>query len=478
MEQFVIIALLVALCSATSPPFPNIIALDCNETLFETDVAMNLINEHRDEGFVFRPVRIKSVFQQEPVRKPGGFIYYMDLDVVETKCSVLSGKSWKECSNDDIAMHEIVFGHCKVITVISRPWRILKLLNYNCTLGTVPSMAVARMCPDCPSPVSDITPRIKAKANLIIQQFNKESNQTHHFKVDEIERVRTQYMFGESLFFNVIIKETECLKTQADVNLDDCAFRADKDAHVGFCTGGSYHTPDRQEKYYVSCEIYNPRVDKDYDDHRHRLCGHGPDRSSNKQGEEKNTVPSVDAAEEVQKDAGEAGKGKEAPGNCEHERCPLQRGHKHHRCRHDHHHHHHPHHHNDSHHHDHPHHHDHSHHHHHHHPHHHDHPHHHHHHHDHHNHTASKEGSSSEEHSDKKPFEKRSKGSVEIYYLSAVEDHIPHPTIVHQPLKYEKPGKHGKFDNIEFPSEQSKLKTCPGEPMVELPQIVQDYLFK
>ncbi|XP_040284231.1 fetuin-B-like isoform X2 [Bufo bufo] len=379
MEQFVIIALLVALCSATSPPFPNIIALDCNETLFETDVAMNLINEHRDEGFVLRPVRVKSAVQQEPVTQHGGFIYYMDLDVVETKCSVLSGKSWKECSIDKISFHETVYGHCKVITFISKPSRSQSLLNYNCTLGTVPSRAVAHICPDCPSPVTDITPEIKAQANQIIQQFNEDSNKTHHFKVDEIERVRTQYVFGQSYFFEFIIKETECLRTQADVNLDDCVFRADKDA-----------------------------VDKDYDDHRHQLCGHGPDRSNNKQGEEKTTVPGVDVAEEMQKDAGESGKGKEAPGNCEHGRCPLHRGHKHHRCRH----------------------------------------------------------------------EKRSKGSVEIYYLSAVGDCAPHPTIVHQPQKYEKPGKHGKFDNIEFPSEQSKLKTCPGEPMVELPQIVQDCLFK
>ncbi|XP_044147137.1 fetuin-B-like isoform X2 [Bufo gargarizans] len=332
----------------------------------------------------------------------------MDLDVVETKCSVLSGKSWKECSNDNISFPEMVSGHCKVITFISKTSRSQRLLNYNCTLGTVPSRTVARICVACPFLMSNTAPYIKAKANRVIQQFNEDSNKTHHFKVDKIERVRTQYKYGQLYFFELIIKETECLRTQAYVNLDDCVFRADKDAHVGFCTGGVYHTPERQEKYYVSCEIYNPRVDKDYDDHRHRLCGHGPDRSNNERGEENTTVPGADAAEEMQKGAGEAGKGKEAPGNCEHGRCPLHRGHKHHRCRH----------------------------------------------------------------------EKRSKSSLGIYYLFAVGECVPHPTIVHQPQKYKKPGKHGKFDYIEFPSEQSKLKTCPGEPMVELPQIVQDCLFK
>lgn len=56
----------------------------------------------------------------------------------------------------------------------------------------VPSRVIVRMCPDCPSLISDINAEIKAKADLLVEQYNKESNQTHYFKVDEIERVRTQ----------------------------------------------------------------------------------------------------------------------------------------------------------------------------------------------------------------------------------------------------------------------------------------------
>lgn len=207
--------------------------------------------------------------------------------------------------------------------------------------------------------------------------------------------------------------------------------------------------------------------DKDDHGHRHGHCDHGPDRGNGK-GQEKPNAPGA-----AQEGTGEA---EDAPSNCGHHKhghCPHHRGHKHHGCRHDHHH-------------EHPHHHPHSHHHH----------HHHHdsqnqshshdpsdHHHHHHNHTSSNDGSSSEEHSDHKRFEKRIKGSVQFYYHSGEESSVPVPTIVRPPPPPEKPGKHGKYgkhgkpDNIEFPSEHSKLATCPGAPLADLPEIVKNYIF-
>ncbi|KAG8581402.1 hypothetical protein GDO81_007658 [Engystomops pustulosus] len=455
MERILVVALLVTLCTATSPPFPNIIPLDCNATQIQTDLAVDLINKERNEGFVLRPVRVESVFQQESVKLRGAFIYYLDLDVIETECPVVSGKSWKDCSID-IPFHEMVFGHCKATIFISRPWRILKLVNYNCTLGTVPARAVHMICPDCPALVRDISPKIQEKADRLIEQFNKESNQTHHFKVDNIARVRTQYVFGQSYFFQFTIKETECLKTQTEVNLANCNYLKEHEAHIGFCKGSTFTNIDKTEGLHVTCEIYNPRDDQD-DHHGHGHCHHGSDYAKTEQGQEK---PNVDEAEVQQ------GGSADAPGKCghhKHRHGPHHRGHRHHHHGHDHHHPHHHHHHhhdhlNDSHPHD---------------P-----SHHHHHHHHHHNHTSSKDGSSSEEHSDPKPFQKRSKGSVQMHELSD-EETVPVPTIVRLPPP-QHPGKHGKdgkHDNIEFPSEHSNLKTCPGEPLVDLPEVVKKRIF-
>ncbi|XP_073531107.1 fetuin-B-like [Phyllobates terribilis] len=472
MERIFVVAFLVSLCSATSPPHPSLISVNCNATEVQANLAVDLINEDRKDGFLFRPARIESVFQQESVKLPGSSIYYLDLDVIETDCHVLSGKSWKECIHD-IPFHETVFGHCKAIIFIARPRRILKLVNYNCTLSPVPLRSFVHICPDCPPLVRDISPKIEAKADLVTQQFNKDSNETHYFKVDHIERVRTQYMFGQSYYFSYIIKETECLKTDSNVNLADCKFLKNSEAEVGFCKGSSYHTPERKEEVTGSCDIYDPKPDKDDHDHRHSHCGHGPDSSKTGQRKEKSDAPKAEETEVKEEGTGEAGQGKDVPDNCEHRKhghCP------HHGCRH--HHHQHPHHHHRHR----PHH----------HHHHHDHDHkngnhshdpshqHHHHHHHHHNHTSSDDGSSSEEHTETKDFKKRSKGSVQFHYLSDDENSVPVPTIVRLPPPPQHPGKHGKHgkhDSIEFPSEHSKLSTCPGEPLVELNQIIKDLLF-
>ncbi|KAM4043777.1 fetuin-B-like [Anomaloglossus baeobatrachus] len=465
MERIFVVALLVSLCSATSPPHPNIISLDCNATEIQADLAVDLINEDRKEGFLFRPVRVESVFMQESVKLPGSNIYYVDLDVIETDCHVLSGKSWKECNND-IPFHETIFGHCKAIIFIARPWRILKLMNYNCTISPVPLRSVVHVCPDCPSLVRDISPKIEEKVNLVAEQFNKDSNnnETHYFKVDHIERVTTQYVFGQSYFFSFIVKETECLKTDSNVDLANCKFLKDSEAEVGFCKGSSFHTPDRKENVQGSCEIYDPKPDKHDHGHKHRHCHHGHDSSKTDQGQEKPDAPKVEEADVKQEGTGEAGQGKDVPDNCGHHKhghCPHHGCRRHHHQHPHHHHRHHPHHHhhqhdqkNDNHNHDASHHHDH-----------------------HHNHTSSHDGSSSEEHAEKKSFKKRSKGSIQFHFLSDDENSVPVPTIVRLPPPPQHPGKHGKHDDIEFPSEHSKLSTCPGEPLVVLPEIVKNFLF-
>ncbi|XP_063772427.1 fetuin-B-like [Pseudophryne corroboree] len=451
MEPVYVLALcvLVSLCSATSPPPPpKLTPLNCNETQLQTEIAADLINERRDEGFVLRPFRINSAYQRESSKIPDGNIYYIDFSVIETDCSVVSGKTWKECSID-IPFHEQAIGDCKAIIAISRPWRILKLLKYDCTVTPVPSSTIHRLCPDCPTVITDITAEIKAKADRLVEKFNKESNETSHFKVDHIDRVRSQWVVGPSYFFYFTIKETGCSKAQADVILENCNDLRDNETHVGFCKGSIYtSTLENVETLEVSCEIYEPKDD----DNEHGHCDHGKESSTSEQGKEKPDG----------KRPGKAGRDNYAPGV----RGPEFRGHKHHRC--------HPHHHK----HDHRHH---SHHHHHHHhdlnqTHHHDHSHDHHKHHGHHNHTAAEgHGSSSEEQSDKRSFVKKSKGSSRYYYNTDDSQIAPSPGVPRPPHGR---GPHRKSirDKFDFPKEVSPLQTCPGQPLVDLPQVLKDIL--
>ncbi|KAM4771115.1 fetuin-B-like [Rhinophrynus dorsalis] len=231
MERICAFVLLVfvSLCNADSPTFPNVIPLDCNATESEAGVALDLINEHRDQGFAFKLLRVVRAYRQESKKSHGGFIFYLTMDVLETGCSVLSGESWKNCT-ELVPFHEMVFGQCKAIIYISKPSRTMKLINYNCTISSVPPSVIHKMCPDCPSIIREITPEIRGKADKLIAEYNKNSNHTRYFKVDHVERARMQWVVGPSYFLKFTIKETVCLKTQSDVNLENCEFLKDKEA--------------------------------------------------------------------------------------------------------------------------------------------------------------------------------------------------------------------------------------------------------
>ncbi|XP_053315101.1 fetuin-B-like [Spea bombifrons] len=445
-DCILILFALISLCSARSPPFPNIIPVDCNATEFEAGVALDLINDARDEGFVLKPFRVVDAFRQESQKLGGGSIFYLTVDVLETDCSVLSGVTWKNCSSE-VPFHETVFGRCKAVIYISKPWRILKLYNYNCTMTPVPSRLVHSMCPDCPSIIRDITPDIKTKADRMVEIYNKNNN-TNHFKVDHIERVRSQWVFGRSYFLKFTIKETECLKTQSNVTLSNCSFLGDPD--VGFCTGNVYTQPTVGEVFNVNCEIYGPQDDDDHHHHHHRHHPHhhhhGRGRGECPNDEESPNQPQ-DGHETA--DAPTQNNDKpETPGHSHRHdcrRCRSNRGHTH-GCR-QHHHHGHP-------------------------PHHHHHHHHRHHHPDHHhqpdnhNQTSKRHSSSSEEHTEKKHVIRKPKGSVELIYLNEGEV-LPTPTIDHQV-----PPQTHFHDVIDFPKAKSPLETCPGQTKQSIPQIL------
>ncbi|KAG8442112.1 hypothetical protein GDO86_011055 [Hymenochirus boettgeri] len=318
-----------------------------------------MINEDRREGFVFKPVRVVAASEQhvDSPKYPASTVYYLTIDVVETECSVLSGKSWQECK-EPFSFHQMVFGQCKAIILISLPWRVNMLLNYNCTAGSVPSRVIHRTCPDCPT-LGEITPSIIAKADKLISEYNTDSNNTRYFKTSHIERMTSQ--------------------------------------HVGFCTGSIMTSNiDGKEYKQISCDIYDQKITKYQDELE--ACGYPIGIEVNIPTEDQEKPDLAIATQEK----------------------PLRCGHRHKHI----------------------------------------------HSHKGHNH---KHGSSSEEHTDKKPFVRETRGSVQTFILMNESDILPAPffTQAIPPL----PSRAGAIKNfIEFPEVESNLETCPWVKE-DLPQI-------
>uniref|UniRef100_A0A670ZPK7 Cystatin domain-containing protein n=1 Tax=Pseudonaja textilis TaxID=8673 RepID=A0A670ZPK7_PSETE len=81
---------------ATSPPRQFLYA-PCNSSNVKdaAEAAINELNAHRSEGYVFR---VQRIFNAQEIREEGNTLFYLVLDVLETECHVLSRKSWKECN--------------------------------------------------------------------------------------------------------------------------------------------------------------------------------------------------------------------------------------------------------------------------------------------------------------------------------------------------------------------------------------------
>uniref|UniRef100_A0A8B9FD87 Cystatin domain-containing protein n=1 Tax=Amazona collaria TaxID=241587 RepID=A0A8B9FD87_9PSIT len=94
----------LALCSwAASPPAREaqaaLLSPTCDDTAAEkaADLALCQINAYRNEGYILSLYRIFCV--QEHPQEITGSVFYLNLDVVEVECHVLSRKFWKNCMN-------------------------------------------------------------------------------------------------------------------------------------------------------------------------------------------------------------------------------------------------------------------------------------------------------------------------------------------------------------------------------------------
>ncbi|XP_078523137.1 fetuin-B-like [Lissotriton helveticus] len=250
-------------------PMP-LIPEDCNATVFQAGLALEEINKDRDEGYVFGLYRVADAHRQ-PVG--AGNIYYFTLDVLETECHLISRKSWKDCNLTPL--NYAIYGQCKAILYLSLPWRRVKLYGYNCIINRVPLPLNSSICKDC-SALCEDPAFYEPLADKMVAKYNKESNNTHYYKVYVAEFAYMESEFDLSYFVEFVIKETNCSKSETHVT--DCHFLEDEQAHLGYCKGSQISRLG-EDGVSVSCEIYEPKLQKlglpRYRHHEHHGKEHG-----------------------------------------------------------------------------------------------------------------------------------------------------------------------------------------------------------
>ncbi|NXJ75345.1 HRG protein, partial [Trogon melanurus] len=171
----------------------SITPADCNTVEQDAGVALDLVNKHRRDGFVFGLFRVADAHEQ---RIGNTSILYLTLDVLETECPVLSRRHWESCEYSDTSpmasngtpAGSRDFGQCKIITYTSQLLKKSHLYGFNCTLSPVPPDLLE--CKDCPVKIEvlEVTEQHKDIAAKALEKFNREGNHTCYFNVDKVEK--------------------------------------------------------------------------------------------------------------------------------------------------------------------------------------------------------------------------------------------------------------------------------------------------
>ncbi|XP_025051605.1 histidine-rich glycoprotein [Alligator sinensis] len=262
--------LALLLCSSAQSQM-TITSADCAAVETDAGVALDLINKHRTHGYLFSLFRVTDAHEQHTGNSS---FLYLTLDVLETTCSVLSGKHWESCTFPDL--YSLVFGQCKVIMYTNKEFKKNWLYGYNCTTSSVPYKLTE--CKDCPVRaefLEDIE-AYRGEAERALVKYNDESNHIKYFKVDKVEKAIRLTADHRGHIIEFSIKETRCSKSTSHVNVSECDFLDDAHAHVGFCETRLLVITEGPEAIDISCEIYDTLLGRHpfLDDHHH-CYGHG-----------------------------------------------------------------------------------------------------------------------------------------------------------------------------------------------------------
>ncbi|XP_009675569.1 histidine-rich glycoprotein [Struthio camelus] len=245
---------LTLLQCSTAQNETSITPADCDTVEIEAAVALDLVNRHRRDGYVFGLLRVVGAHEQHIGYSS---ILYLTLDVLETKCSVLSGRRWEACEYSDT--YSLVFGQCKIITYTSQ---LLKkkhqLYGFNCTVSPVPPDLLE--CNDCPIKVEvlEVTVQHKDIAAKALEKYNSEGNHTNYFNVDKVEKILQMTGSSEGHILEFSIKETNCSKSAQHTDMQlECDFLDDWHAQVGFCHA-TISASEESNGTDINCELYHP----------------------------------------------------------------------------------------------------------------------------------------------------------------------------------------------------------------------------
>ncbi|KAG9330720.1 hypothetical protein JZ751_015375, partial [Albula glossodonta] len=273
MSAFLRLACMCALACVRGAPAVSDAPDPCVDAVGAAEKALTKINQDRQQGYIFSLHHLSNYNQAPHPKGSAGVIYFLVMDVLETKCHVLSREDWQSCEVRQT--HETpVYGQCKAFVSISQEQKDVRLYSYRCRMRPAPASKIGRLCPDCPSRIDMDSEEVLKAAKLSLEKYNMESGQPNYFALLNITRASAQGGFGMFYFAEFTIQETVCANSTDISQAPNCTLMDCEFAHKGLCKGS--HSVARGREYItVSCKIFEPEA-AEKEKERHLLGGeHG-----------------------------------------------------------------------------------------------------------------------------------------------------------------------------------------------------------
>ncbi|XP_027746402.1 alpha-2-HS-glycoprotein [Empidonax traillii] len=250
MKALIALILLVQLpihkAVPAAPPAP--LGCDDPESEAAAEVAVNYINGHSHHGYKFALNRIEDV--RVVPQGPNDEMIFLELDLLETKCPILSPTPLENCTVRSFTEHAVE-GECDV--KLQKLDGTISVLASKCHSEADSNQDIGKVCPDCPVLVRLNNTEVLEAVSAALNDFNSKTTGPY-LRLLEIGRGKIQYVPSHVVAVEFAVGATNCSAEEAKVNVGACQLLPEDQSNFGFCTGSMTKHPI--QSIHVNCQLY------------------------------------------------------------------------------------------------------------------------------------------------------------------------------------------------------------------------------
>ncbi|NWT29530.1 FETUA protein, partial [Cardinalis cardinalis] len=254
MKALVALILLVQLpihkAVPAAPPAP--LGCDDPESEAAAEFSVNYINGHSHHGYKFALNRIEDI--RVVPQGPNNDIIFLELDLLETTCPILSPTPLENCTVRSFAEHAVE-GDCDV--KLQKVDGILSVLASKCHSHADSGEDIRKVCPDCPLLARMNDTEVLETVSAALNDYNSKTTDSY-LRLLEIGRAKIQYHPGHVVVTEFAVGATNCSAQEAKANVGACQLLPEDQSNFGFCTAVMVKAPSPDLQ--VDCQLYGHQV--------------------------------------------------------------------------------------------------------------------------------------------------------------------------------------------------------------------------